>query len=128
MNYIPLIVNWRLRSFIGREGISTSFLFKSTTLKRTMKYNGNQIDSSTIDGNVVFVHSQYSCILTSQVSTQFLCPTKLLLIVMIKCLSYSAILCFFIFCFALYLILKNMSTNVRKFHFPCYIWHLWRRV
>ena len=37
-----------------------------------------QIDSSTIDGNVEFVHSQYySCILTSQVSTQFLCPTKL---------------------------------------------------
>ena len=27
----------------------------------------NQIDSSTIDGNVEFVHSQYSCILTSQV-------------------------------------------------------------
>ena len=26
-----------------------------------------QIDSSTIDGNVEFVHSQYSCILTSQV-------------------------------------------------------------
>ena len=25
--------------------------------------------SSTIDGNVEFVHSQYSCILTSQVST-----------------------------------------------------------
>ena len=27
-----------------------------------------------------------------------------------------------------YLILENMSTNVRKFIFPCYIWHLWRRV
>ena len=40
----------------------------------------NQIDSSTIDGNVEFVHSQYSCILTTQVSTQFVCPTKLLLI------------------------------------------------
>jgi len=26
---------------------------------------------STIDGNVVFVHSQYSCILTSQASNQF---------------------------------------------------------
>ena len=35
-----------------------------------------QIDSSTIDGNVEFVHSQYSCILSSQVSIQFLCPTK----------------------------------------------------
>ena len=29
----------------------------------------NQIDSSTIEGNVEFVHSQYSCTLTSQVST-----------------------------------------------------------
>ena len=43
-----------------------------------------QIDSSTIDGNVEFVHSQYSCIMTSQVSTEFLCSTKLLIIVIIK--------------------------------------------
>ena len=42
-----------------------------------------QIDSSTIDGNVEFVHSQYSCILTSQASIQFLCPTKLLIIIVI---------------------------------------------
>ncbi len=35
-----------------------------------------QLDSSTIDGNVESVHSQYTCILTSQVSTLFLCPTK----------------------------------------------------
>ena len=41
------------------------------------------IDSSTIDGNVEFVHAQYSCILTSQVSTQFLCPRKLLKMVII---------------------------------------------
>ena len=41
---------------------------------------GHPVDSSTIDGNVEFVHSQYSCILTSQVSIQFLCPTKLLII------------------------------------------------
>ena len=41
-----------------------------------------QIDSSKIDDNVEFVHSQYS-ILTSQVSIQFLCPTKLLIIVII---------------------------------------------
>ena len=27
--------------------------------------NSEQIDSGTIDGNVEFVHSQYSCILTS---------------------------------------------------------------
>jgi len=43
----------------------------------------NQIDSSTIDGNVEFVHFQYSCILTTQAPTQFLCPTKLLKIVII---------------------------------------------
>ena len=43
-----------------------------------------QIDSSTIDGNVEFViHSQYRCILTSQVSIQFLCQTKLSIIVII---------------------------------------------
>ena len=24
--------------------------------------------------------------------------------------------------------LENMSTNLRKFRFPCCIWHLWRRV
>ena len=29
--------------------------------------------SGTIEGNIEFVHSQYSCILTSQVLTQFSC-------------------------------------------------------
>ena len=38
-----------------------------------------QIDSSTIDGNVEY-YSQYISILTSQVSVQFLCTTKLLII------------------------------------------------
>ena len=77
----------------------------------------NQIDSSTIDGNVEFVHSQHSCILTSQVSTQFLCPTKLLIIVN-KCnFVFSLFSVFKLF----YLTLENMSTDVRKFHFPCYI-------
>ena len=42
-----------------------------------------QIDSSTIDGNVEFVHSQYSCVLSSQVSIQFLCPTKSSIIVIL---------------------------------------------
>ena len=64
----------------------------------------NQIDSSTIDGNVEFVHSQCCCILTSQVSTQFLCLTKLLK----KCDNFrlsayyseiSANLCVFYFLF-----------------------------
>ena len=42
-----------------------------------------QIDSSSIDGNAEFVHYQYSCILPLQVSTQFLSPTKLLIIMII---------------------------------------------
>ena len=40
-------------------------------LTRGPKLGEPQIDSSTIDGNVEFVHSQYSCILTSQVSVKF---------------------------------------------------------
>ena len=43
-----------------------------------------KIDSSTKDCNVEIVNSQYSCNLTSQVSTQFLCPTKLIIIVLYK--------------------------------------------
>ena len=42
-----------------------------------------QIDSCTIHGNVECVHSQYSCILKSQVSIQLFCPTKLLITVTI---------------------------------------------
>ena len=53
------------------------------SFKKRIKVRWIQIDSSTIDGNVEFVHSQYSCILTSQVSIQFLCPTKLLVIMII---------------------------------------------
>ena len=45
-------------------------------------YSETQIDSSTLDGNVEFVHSQNSSILH---------PTKLLTIVNIKCLFYSEI-------------------------------------
>ena len=89
---------------------------------------GCQIDCSTTDGNVEFVHSQYSCILTSQVSTQYLCPTKLSKVVII--LELSAYLtekkcnfmCSLLSVFTLfYLILENMTTNVRNFRFSCYI-------
>ena len=45
--------------------------------------SANNLDSSTIDGNVEYVHSQYSWILMSQVSIQFLFPTKLLIKVII---------------------------------------------
>jgi len=42
-----------------------------------------QILVYTIDGNVVFVHSQYNCILTSQVSIQFMYPSKIVIVVVI---------------------------------------------
>ena len=48
-----------------------------------LKISCLQIDSNTIEGNVEFVHSQYSCIMSSQVSIQFLCPTKSSIIVII---------------------------------------------
>ena len=60
-----------------------SIVFIPCTLLDILTLDNYQIDSSTIDGNVEFVHSQYSCILTSQASIQFLCPTKLLIIVII---------------------------------------------
>ena len=56
-----------------------------------------------------------------------MCPPKLLEIV--KILEDSAYLTvtpgkfyvFFIFCFYNFSVLENMSNNVRKFRFPCYI-------
>ena len=83
--------------------------------------SANNSNFSTIDGNVEYVHSQYSCILTSQVSIQFLCPTKLSIMVII--LEQSAYLTNKINTL-FYLILENMSINVRIFRFHCYIWHL----
>jgi len=58
-----------------------------------LTFIGYQIESSTIDGNVEFVHSQYSCILTSQVSDNIINNSDNFVI---KCFSYSkisAILC-----------------------------------
>ena len=69
------IINYRCQEY--HRGLNKIELKKVKT----------QIDSSTIDGNVELVHSQYSCILTSQVLTQFVCPTKLLKIVIILELS-----------------------------------------
>ena len=38
-------------------------------------------------------------------------------------------MCYLVSDFTLfYIIFENISTNVRKFRIPCYIWHLWRRV
>ena len=59
-----------------------------------------QIDSMQY-GNVECVHSQYSCILTYYVSTQFLCPTKILVIVIILkyCAYFTVKKCNFVFSF-----------------------------
>ena len=48
--------------------------FKNFSIPNKFQYNR---------WHIKFAHSQYSCILTSQVSIQFLCPTKLLIIVKI---------------------------------------------
>ena len=70
---------------------------------------------------VEFVHSQYSCyILTSQVSIQLLCPTKLLIIVIIldlKVKQLCNLMCSLVSVLHIYLILENMSTNQKKFPF-----------
>ena len=61
--------------------------------------------NSAIDGNVEFVHTQYSCILTSQVSTKFDVSEKNINNsdhFRIKCLSdskISAYICHLYFCF-----------------------------
>ena len=63
-----------------------------TSLVSIVPLDDIQIDSSTIDGNVEFAHSHYSCILTSQVSTYFL-SDKIIINnsdnFRIKCLNYS---------------------------------------
>ena len=56
--------------------IDSSTIDSSTIDSSTI--DSSTIDSSTIDDNVKFVHSQYNCILASQVSSQFLCTTKLI--------------------------------------------------
>ena len=63
------------------EVVVTCLIFRK--LRLILKRKLDQIDSSTIDGNVEFVHSQYSCILSSQVSVRFMCQTKSLIIVTI---------------------------------------------
>ena len=71
---------------------------------------------STIDGNIVFVHSQYSCILTSQVLTQIV-SDKIIDIsdnFGIKSLSYSekgAIFCVIYFLFLHFLF--NLEKHVK---------------
>ena len=71
-------IQWApIKSGIGRRLLDSSYDFEESNEHETQyMYSVNQIDSSTIDGNVKFISSQYSCILTYQVLIQFLCPTK----------------------------------------------------
>ena len=64
---------------VSRQRLVPKLVFNALNLPTS----SSQKDSSTIDGNEEFVHSQYSCILTSKVSIQFLCPTKSLIIVIV---------------------------------------------
>ena len=77
-----LLYNRKQKNWKPEYAESISAWSKQISVKCLM-FTLNQIDSSTIDGNLEFVHSQYSCILTSQVSIQFLYTTKILIIVMI---------------------------------------------
>jgi len=63
--------------------IIVHFQDKKDDINSLLLVSAFQIDSSTIDGNVEFVHSQYSCNLSSQVSIQFVCPTKSSIIVIV---------------------------------------------
>ena len=84
-----------------------------------------QIDSSTKDGTVEFVHSVQLYSDVTSVNSVFVsdkiinnCDNF-----RIKCLTYRKtsveFYVFFIVCFnTFYLILEIMSTNVRKFRFP----------
>ena len=88
---------------------------------RRQKVKFIQIDSSTIDGYVEFVHSQY----LRHKCQQFYVSDKIINNIDYKELIFSeirAILCSLFSVFTLfYLILENMSTNGRKCCFPCYI-------
>ena len=81
-------------------------MFKKTNLKLIRRWKKSRNAGK-------FVHSKYSCTLTSQVSVQFLCPTKLLIIAIIKCLSYSKISAIMCSLFSV-LFLFNLGKHVHK--------------
>ena len=71
-------------------------LTKTGTSKKIIKYNRYQHRICTLLVQLYSYVTSVNC---------FMCPTKLPIIVIIKCWSYceiSAILCFFIFCFTLF--------------------------
>ena len=130
-----LFLRWRLNNFLNKGFLElpSKPINIQLFLKERYWFYPNRL-LSTIDGNVVFVLSQYSCILTSQVLTQYVSHKIIDNIdnFRIKSLSQwkrcNFMCCLFSVFTLFYLILKNMSNNGRKFRFPCYIWHLWRRV
>ena len=82
--------------------ISAFYLLSPTgvVFHRTVMMDASRL-SSTIDGNVEFVHSLVQLYSYVTSVNSFMCPTKLKTIVIIKCLSYneiSAFLCnYFLF-------------------------------
>ena len=74
-----LLIRWWFKGYSWEFGMPLLKLHRHS-LEFCLYYVN--IDSSTIDDKGEF-GSQYNCIMTSQVSTQFLCPTKLLIIIII---------------------------------------------
>ena len=99
---VILVYIFSIFGYVLFQGMS-----KSETLPCSVWYQKSNWSYS--DGNVEFAHSQYSCIFKCQ---QFYVTTKLLIIEIIKYLSYSAIFCSLFSVFTIfYLILETMSTN-----------------
>ena len=81
----------------------------------------------TIDGKVEFVHSVPPYSYVTSVNLVFV-SQNIIDYFEIKFLSYGKMLEILCSLFSVltrfYLILENMSTNVRKFRFPCYICYI----
>ena len=58
-----------------------NFFIKGSMVNSAFELNTIKNSPNRLSINVEFVYSQYNGILTSQVSTEFLCSTKLLIIV-----------------------------------------------
>ena len=85
----------------------------------------NQINSSITDGNVQ-LNSDVTSVNFVFVSDNIINNSNNY---RRKCVSYSKtseILCvlYFLFLHFLYNLGKHVKTNLRKFRFPCYIWHI----
>ena len=108
---LKLIIFLKIINMATVPLISWQHQFKNKMFltKKIIKY--------TIDGSVVFLHSQYSCILTSQVSNQFYVSDKIINNsdnFRIKSLSFSEKELFFfvLFIFWFYTFLFNLRKHV----------------